>query len=250
MDIYRMEASPLPPPQPDDPDAEPLTLQLIVEACEDERFNAAKADLTQFGRLTSWISYKLSLASLDAGGNGDEGFAARLGLAGLEVARSVGDSQQVFSNLLDQTQLLVTFGHLDEAIETLLQIVNSLSPSADHARPTAHISLAGIYRMRQRVHDALYHLERGLRYSHSSLTPEQRQLLLAQFMPLYGQVKDLAGLAHCARQVGKPELADLVLDQISPKTSRNEAVFLTSRLRALDEHDLADAVYATWKGQA
>jgi hypothetical protein len=248
MSVYRMTVSPLPPPKPDDYDAELLTLQLLVEACSDERFNASKVDLTKFGRLTSWISFQLSLASLKAGEDRDEGFAARLGIASLEVARGIGDWQQYFGNLLDQSQLLIKFEDLDGATQVLLTVVNSLSTAADHARPMAHVTLASIYRMGQRVDDALYHLELGLRYIHSSFTPEQRRLLLEQFLPLYGKVRDLAGLAHCARHIGKPELVDLVLQEVSPEWSRDRAVFLTSRLRALNEHDLADAVFAAWKG--
>jgi len=248
--IYRMEVRSVPSPEPEDYDSELSTLQLIIDACSNARFNPVDADLEQFGKLTSWISFRLSLVSLSAGQDGDGGLATRLSLASVEVALRIGDLQQYFGNLLDQSQLLINYGCLDEAIEVLLRVVNSLSPAADHARPNAHISLAGIYRMQKRVHDALYHLERGLRYIHFSFTPGQRALLLEQFMPLYGQVRDVAGLAHCARHMGKPDIAKLAIEQVSPEWSRDEAIFLTSRLRALDEHDLADAVLAAWKGQA
>lgn len=249
MNIYRMQVSPLPPPEPDDYDQELLTLQLIVEACSDPRFDPVKADLTQFGKLTSWISCQLSLAALAESREGQAVFAIKLGVASLAVARRTGDLQQYFGNLLDQAQVLVDHGQIEDATKVLLTVVNAVTPAADHARPNAHISLASIYRMNQRVHDALYHLERGLRYIHSSFTPEQRRLLLEQFMPLYGQVRDLAGLAHCARHVGKPEIAKLAIEQVSPDWSRDRVIFLTSRLRALDEHDLADAALAAWKGQ-
>ena len=249
MNIYRMEVTPVPPPEPDDYDAERLTLQSIVEACADEQFNPATADLTKFGKLTSWISFQLSLASLSAGQDEDEEFATRLGIASLEVARRAGDFQQYFGNLLDQAQLLIKSGDIDDAIEVLLTIVNSVSSAADHARPNAHVTLAGIYRMQQRVHDALYHLEIGLRYIHSSITQEQRRILFEQFLPVYGKLRDLAGVAHCARHAGKPELAELAMEQVSPEWSRDRAVFLASRLRALGEHEMADAVFTAWKGQ-
>lgn len=246
---YRIQVSSVPLPKPADHDVELLTLQSIVEACGDEQFNPTETDLTRFGKLTPWISYQLSLASLAAGKDRQEAFATRLGIASIEVAVRIGDWQQYFGNLLDQAQLLVNYDHLDEAIEILLKVVNSLSPAADHARPLAHVSLAGIYRVRQRVNDALYHLELGLRYIHSSLTPEHRRILLEQFMPLYGKLRDLAGLSHCARHIGKSELAELALEQVSPEWPRDRVVFLTSRLRALDEHEMADAVFAAWNGQ-
>ena len=39
---YRMEVTPLPPPEPDDYETELSTLQLIVAACSEDRFNPAK----------------------------------------------------------------------------------------------------------------------------------------------------------------------------------------------------------------
>ncbi len=250
MNIYRMQVSPLPPPKPENHAEELLTAQSIIDACADDEFNPAEADLVEFGKLTSWISVQLSLASLAESREGQVAFALKLGIASFEVAQRIGDFQQYFANVLDQAQVLVNHGFIDQATEALLTVVNALTASADHARPMAHVSLAGIYRMQQRVHDALYHLERGLRYIHFSFTPEQRRILLEQFMPLYGEVKDLAGLAHCARHTGKPEMAEKAIQQVSPEWSRDRMIFLTSRLRALDEHELADAAFAAWKGQA
>lgn len=246
MDIYRMQVSPLPSPKPENYEDELLTVHLIVDACSSTAFDPVEADLEEFGKLTSWISLQLSLASL---AEGQMAFAIKLGIASVEVAQRIGDFQQYYGNLLDQAQVMLNHGYVDQATEILLAVVNAETAAADHARPGAHVSLASIYRVQQRVDDALYHLELGLRYVHFSFSPEQRRFLLEQFMPLYGEVKDLAGLAHCARHTGKPELAEMTIQQVSPKWPRARVMFLTSRLRALDEHELADAAFAAWKGQ-
>ena len=255
MHIYRMESSPLPQAEPEDYESELLTFERIRDACASTNFWPGPDNLTQFGKLTSWISRKLSLLSVEASKEGREELSTKLGIASIEAAISVHDSQQYFSNLLDQAQVLMQFHKLDDATEILYHIVLSPDAASDHARPGAHVGLASIYRLRNEktphpkfVDDALYHLERGLRYVHSSVTLDMRQLLLELFAPLYAKADDLAGLAHCLVQLGKPSPMEQILQLVTPGKSIERAIFLASRFRALEEHELADAVFAAWHG--
>lgn len=254
MDIYRIEASPLTPPEPANYETELATIQCILDACEAEDFSPLATSLARCGELTSWVSLQLSLQALEAAKNGKEELAYKLGIASLEAALVAGDKRQYFSNMLDQADALLRLGRLDDAIELLHTVVNEPTDDADHARPGAHISLASIYRQAARsqsdmqlVNTTLYHLERGLRYIHSSVTPEQRQLLLAQFEPLYLHVKDVAGLLYCAQQLGHADVPAMLRRLVTPETSADDVVALSARLRALGAHDLADIVRTLWR---
>src|SRR5688572_28362795 len=142
MNIYSLEAPCLPAPTPKNRELEILTVQQIREACYLPQFSPESFDLSQFGELTSWVSLQLSLLSIVEAEDGQDQVATKLGIASLEVARMVGDYPQFFGNILDQSQVLMRFGRLDEASEVLYHVVNSLYPGADHARPGAHIRLA------------------------------------------------------------------------------------------------------------
>lgn len=257
MNLYSLEAPSLPAPTPKNKELEILTIQQIRDACYLPQFSPESFDFSQFGELTSWVSLQLSLLSIAEAEDGQEQVATKLGIASLEVARMVGDYPQYFGNILDQSKVLLRFGRLDETSEVLYHIVNSLHPGADHARPGAHISLAGIYRLRSQtdndpalVENALYHFERGLRYFNSAAAKQQFQPLLAQFAPLYKKVNDLAGLTHCAAQLGQMNLVTTALQEISTWKSLDRMIFVTSRFRALEEHELADKVLDSWRASA
>jgi hypothetical protein len=254
MEIYRIKSSTVPAPQPVDYEVELETAKSIRAACFAPEFDPKAAEFANFGKLTSWVALQLSLAGLYEAKNGERTVAIKLGIAGLHVARIVGDLQQFYSNLLDCADVYVRFHRDEDAAEVLNTVINSPSNDANHARPGAHISLSSIYRLRSEVDpdprwvgDALYHLERGLRYVDSAVTDEQRLVLLAGFIKLYGRAGDIPGLVHCARHVGKESVVQKVFDLVSPGVSIDRVISLVSRLRALDEHNLADQVFAVWQ---
>lgn len=252
MNIYRIEASPLIPPEPANYDAELATVQCILNACETEDFSPIAAWLGRCGELTSWVSLQLSLLALAAAKNGEEVVANKLGIASLEAALAAGDKKQYFGNMLDQADTMLRLGRQDDAIELWHTVVNEPTDDADHARPGAHISLASVYRQAaqsdtQLINAALYHLERGMRYIHTSVTPEQRRLLLAPFEPLYRQVKDVAGLLYCAQQLGHTDVTAMLRKLVTPKRPADDMVALSARLRSLGAHDLADIVFTLWR---
>jgi hypothetical protein len=256
MEIYRISASAVPAPQPVDKAVELDTIQSIYDACLEPEFDPETVDFANFGKLTSWVALQLSLESVDAAKRSERIVATKLGIAGLEVARTVGGMRQFYDNLLDCAHVYLIFNEHEDAAEVLNTVINSPDTDADHARPGAHVTLSSIYRLRSEadpdprwLSDALYHLERGLRYIHSSVTDEERRVLLAGFVKLYARAGDIPGLVHCARSLGKPEAAQKVLDLVKPGVSINRIISLVGRLRALDEHGMADQIFSLWEKQ-
>jgi hypothetical protein len=249
-----------------DYETELATVQCILDASTNEGFSPLAESLTECGKLTSWVSLQLSLLALQAAKEGRADQSSLLGIASFEAALAAGDEQQYYSNILDQVDAMMRLGSLhavryldflDKALELCFVVINSFSTNADHARPGAHIAVASIYRWLSEsgdrpelVGNALYHIERGLRYIHSSVTPEQRKVLLTQFDPLYRQVRDLAGVCRYARLLGNQDVAGLLRRHVRPEMDADDVLALHARLRALEEHELADIVLKAWQEPA
>lgn len=252
MEIFRAQVKAPAAPEPENREEEIATVQRIMDACERADFDPTDDPLIPFGRLTAWVAMQLSLAALHTAKQGQAAPAVKLGAASLRAAKEARADQQFYSNLLDWANVLIIFEQVEEAKEVYQEIINSPLPAAEHAKSAAHVSLGSIYRLQyetqpDKTGEVLFHIERGLRYVEVAISQKERTVLLAQLVPLYATVNDAAGLAHCMKQLGQGDAEALLLKHYGPDTAIDRMVALTARLRALDEPDLAEAVFRAWQ---
>jgi hypothetical protein len=178
---------------------------------------------------------------------GDHEEASRRAMLCVMAAREISDVDRLYANMLTAGNVFARARMPDEAKEMYLALLDLPWQGGVAETAMAHLGLGSIYAQEGSAQKGFYHTERGLRYVRSHASAEQYKQLLTGIVQLYTSAEDLAGMAHCASELGLGDAETLLIEGIEPEWHVNVVLSLATRLHSLGEHEMARAVVETWK---